>query len=298
VETTPRYIQLLRRSRKVAGKAQYAVDDFRKVFLPCLRDPSTTLSERQQLVLDQIEELEDRSNTSNDITQEFLDFGRTLDTYIADFSRVVEGLGRSEQTERVFTLAKRLRSAKAAMDVVSEEVKELGWKFAGDVLVTGIAALLAVVAPTWWANVAGTVATGIDARNTMNSGFQYLEGLRKRESAAREYKAIKNEYELEHACLRQMVKLQSTLDDARPIVHDVTTKLGAFASVWAAITADIGALQESLSYVKNPNSKLFSARVQTLENLYGCFSEALRYYQVTVRLPSSKTGLDKEKADI
>jgi hypothetical protein len=77
-------------------------------------------------------------------------------------------------------------------------VKELGWKFAGDVLVTGIAALLAVVAPTWWANVAGTVvsgsslpnsllisslgqATGIDARNTMNSGFQYLEGLRKRE---------------------------------------------------------------------------------------------------------------------
>ncbi|KAF8838121.1 hypothetical protein BDN67DRAFT_972033 [Paxillus ammoniavirescens] len=134
----------------------------------------------------------------------------------------------------------------------------------------------------------------------MNSGFQYLEGLRKRESAVREYKAIKNEYDLEHACLRQMVNLQSTLDDARPIVHDVTTKLGAFASVWAAITADIGALQESLSYVRNPNSKvrkLFSARVQTLENLYGCFSEALRYYQVTVRLPLSKTGLDKEKAD-
>ncbi|KIK94654.1 hypothetical protein PAXRUDRAFT_434831 [Paxillus rubicundulus Ve08.2h10] len=129
------YKQLLRRSRHVAGKAQCAVDDFCEHFLPCLRDPSTTLSERRQLVRDQIEELEDGSNTSHDITQEcmaslepyrlrffvdfvlVLDFGRTLDTYIVDFSRAVEGLSCGEQPGKIHTHEHRLRSTKAAMDM-------------------------------------------------------------------------------------------------------------------------------------------------------------------------------------
>ncbi|KAF9229015.1 hypothetical protein BS17DRAFT_217452 [Gyrodon lividus] len=289
------YKQLLWRSRQVAGEAQCAVDDFCEVFLPCLCDPDVTLAERRQLVRDQIEELEDRSNTSQGLTQEFLNFGRTLDTYIADFDRAVEGLGRGEQTERVRVLKERLRPAKAAMDAVSEEVKELGWKFAGDVVMTGIAVLLSIVAPTWWEKLSGTVVIGIDAFNAKNSGIRFLEALRRRELVVKEYKAIKNEYDLEQACLSQMVKLESTLHDSRPVVHDVTTKLGAFANVWAAISADIRTIKNALSYAENPSSKLFVRRVQRLEKLYGYLSRALRHYQVTVRLPESRAGGDEEK---
>lgn len=170
------------------------------------------------------------------------------------------------------------------MDTVSEEVKNLGWKFAGDVVVAGIAVLLAIVAPMWWANLGGTV-TGNDTFNTKNSGYQYLDALRRRELEVRGYNTIKNEYDLEQACLSQMVKLESTLDEARPVVHDVTTKLGAFANVWAAIGVDIRTIQNWLTYAEGPKSKLFSQRVQRLENLYGCLSKALRYYQVTVQPP-------------
>lgn len=54
--------------------------------------------------------------------------------------------------------------------------------------------------------------------------------------AVKEYEAIKAEYDLEKACLGQMVKLESTLHAAMPLVQDVTMKLGIFASVWAAVS--------------------------------------------------------------
>lgn len=50
-----------------------------------------------------------------------------------------------------------------------------------------------------------------------------------------EYEVVKAEHDLERACLNQMVNLESTLHDSRPLVQEVTTKLGIFASVWAAV---------------------------------------------------------------
>ncbi|KIK94662.1 hypothetical protein PAXRUDRAFT_142397, partial [Paxillus rubicundulus Ve08.2h10] len=107
------------------------------------------------------------------------------------------------------------------------------------------------------------------------------------QAAVREYNTIKNECNLEKACLNQMVKLQSSLDDARPVIHDVTMKLGVLSNVWAAIAADIRqTVYHSQSCDETRASeKLFVQRVQRLDALYGCLSKALRYYQVTVSLP-------------
>ncbi|KAF8838125.1 hypothetical protein BDN67DRAFT_126028 [Paxillus ammoniavirescens] len=117
------------------------------------------------------------------------------------------------------------------MDGVMEEVKGLGWKFTKDVVVTGITSLLIIVAPMSW--VINTAAAGIAFLVTGNSGVQYLEARMRHELIVREYNTIKNEYEMEQACFSQMIKLESTLDDARPVVHDLTTKLGALANVRA-----------------------------------------------------------------
>ncbi|KIJ14178.1 hypothetical protein PAXINDRAFT_169945 [Paxillus involutus ATCC 200175] len=294
------YKQLLWRSREVAGKAQFAVDDFLKVFLPCLRDPSTTVPERQQLAQEHIKELEDKSKTSQNLSQEFLDFVGTLEAYIADFSRTVESLGHSERTQKCDILENRLHHAKVAMD--------------GDVVMTGIASLLVIVAPVSW--VTGTVAAGIVFLIAGDSGIQYLEALTRYqcgyfvprvplkrsqgfdEATAREYNAINNEFEFKQACLSQMDQLESTLDDARPVIHDVTTKLGGLADVRATISAGICIIQNSLSYAEDPSSQLFARRVQRLETVYGCLSRALRYYQVTVQLPESGAGLARGRARI
>lgn len=53
--------------------------------------------------------------------------------------------------------------------------------------------------------------------------------------AVTEYEAVKADYDFENASLGQMMKLESVLNDARLLVADVTTKLGLFASVWAAV---------------------------------------------------------------
>ncbi|KIJ04389.1 hypothetical protein PAXINDRAFT_22325, partial [Paxillus involutus ATCC 200175] len=298
------YKQLLWRSREVAGEARFVVDDFREVFLPCLRDPATTLPQRQQLAQEHIEKLEDKARTSENLSQKFLDFVEVLDGYMADFSRAVERLGYREQTEKCRIVENKLDSAKAALECVSKEVKALGWRFARDVFVTGVLGLLTVLAPVWGA-LLGAAATGI----SLYSNIQDLQPVSrvKRVLASRKCNAIKNELDLERACLSQMVNLQSALEDAAPIVHDVTSKLGAFARVWAAIAADIRQIihhsqscsETETSHVRKNTflysrvsltdvvfeKMLFTQRVEMLEALYQCLSDALRYYQVTVRMP-------------
>ncbi|KIK94660.1 hypothetical protein PAXRUDRAFT_434860 [Paxillus rubicundulus Ve08.2h10] len=148
-----------------------------------------------------------------------------------------------------------------------------------------------VVAPMSW--VINAAVTGIAFLVTGDSGIQYLEARTRHELMARDYNAIKTEYDLEQAYLSQVVKLESTLDDARPVVHGVTTKLGDLANVRATISAGICIIQNSLSYAEDPSSQLFVRRIQRLEIVYGCLSRALRYYQVMVRLPESGGGLDK-----
>ncbi|KAG6375763.1 hypothetical protein JVT61DRAFT_2613 [Boletus reticuloceps] len=237
-----------------------------------------TRSEKQEIIREQIKVLQDTSQPSQNLCQEFLDFGRALDTYIAEFSRVVEELAMSEQSKRVDGLEERLRSTRDAMEVVSREMKELGWKFAADIAVTGIALLLALVIPAMWEKLIDVAAIGIDYMNVKRSGMQFLEARRRCDSAVTEYEAAKAEYELEKACLGQMAKLESALQDSRPLIQEVTTKLGIFASVWAAITADIRKLKNSLQRADDAMSP-------RLERMYGYLSQALRHYQVTVLLP-------------
>ncbi|KAG8217083.1 hypothetical protein J3R82DRAFT_5108 [Butyriboletus roseoflavus] len=160
-----------------------------------------------------------------------------LDTYIAEFSRVVEGFEIGEQRTRVSGLEDRMRSAKDSMEVVSQEVKELGWKFVTDVAVAGIALFLAFVVPALWAKLPDAATFGIDYMNFKRSGLQLLEARSRPvdQAATTDYKAIKAEYDLERTCLGQMVKLETTLHDSRPLVQEVTVKLGIFASVWAIV---------------------------------------------------------------
>jgi hypothetical protein len=132
--------------------------------------------------------------------------------------------------------------------------------------------------------------------NVKHSALQFLEARRRCDLAVTEYEAIKAEYDLERACLSQMVKLETTLHDSRPLVQEVTTKLGVFASVWAAITADIRKLKNSLHRAEDPASQLFILRVQRLEKMYGYLSQALRHYQVTVQLPQQR-AYRREKVD-
>ncbi|KIJ14107.1 hypothetical protein PAXINDRAFT_100325 [Paxillus involutus ATCC 200175] len=59
--------------------------------------------------------IEEKSETSQDLSQKFVDFVRTLEAYIADFSRAVEGLGFREQPEKCGILKNEVVTAKADM---------------------------------------------------------------------------------------------------------------------------------------------------------------------------------------
>ncbi|KAF8129324.1 hypothetical protein EV363DRAFT_1584725 [Boletus edulis] len=258
------YKTLLWRSREFAGEAQAVVDEFRELVLPSLRDQNRTLPEKREIIRGQLEVLQRIPQPSQNLCQEFLDFGRALDTYIAEFSSAVERLTIGEQ---------------------SEKLGDLGWKFAADVAVAGIALLLAFVVPTWWATLVCGPGFAIKFMDATQSGPRFFDAWGRFKSAVTEYKDIEAEYKMERACLNQMVKLESAFHDSRPLVQEMTTKLGLFASVWAAITADIRKLKYSLECAEDAASPLFILRVQRLERMYGDFSQALRHYQVTVRLP-------------
>ncbi|KAG9317997.1 hypothetical protein JVU11DRAFT_57 [Chiua virens] len=283
------YQRLLWRSRELAGKAQATVDEFREIVLPLLRGEDTR-DEKEVIIQEQLRALERESEPSQQISQDFLDFSDTLDKYIKEFSRTVEGLEIGLQSQKVADLKERLFSARSVMEVVSRDVKELGWKFASDIAVVGITLLLAYVIPSLHERFAGisevtaaAAAVTINYTNVKHSGLKFFEAWGRYHITVARYNDVKTEYDIENACLGQMEKLDATLQDAMPLVQEVTARLGIFATVWAAIRADIQQVQNWLGRAADPSSRVFIQRVQKLEQLYGYLSQALRLYQVKVK---------------
>ncbi|KAF8834113.1 hypothetical protein BDN67DRAFT_1072765 [Paxillus ammoniavirescens] len=296
------YKKLLWHSRRVAGAAQCAVDEFAAEFLPSLRDPSTTPSERQQLVTDQIEELEVRSSASEDIAQKFEDLSRDLDTYSRDLSQAIEKLdsgGKILVSDRVRILKGRLRSAKIVMDELNAEVKELGWRCAKDVVKTSITGLLGVLAPLLLTDLNCKVKApnenqqvglwkrrdcGYFEKNMCSKRLQGYDQV-----AVKEFNITIEEYKSEKSHeFSEIESLESTFNDTKVAIDDVTTKLGALSNVWAVINADVRLIRNRLDLVKDPGSQAsFIKRVKMLETLYARLGKALRHYQVTVRLPQN-----------
>ncbi|KAI0072338.1 hypothetical protein K474DRAFT_408639 [Panus rudis PR-1116 ss-1] len=74
--------------------------------------------------------------------------------------------------------------------------------------------------------------------------------------------------------------LRSSIEEREPEIEAVKTKLGALATVWAAIAADSQALLEKLEAATDSESlALFKLRVKTAEEMYRKLQTALEAYK-------------------
>ncbi|KAH7885055.1 hypothetical protein F5I97DRAFT_1928473 [Phlebopus sp. FC_14] len=282
------YKDLLWQSREAAAKARGIVDEFRTHVLPSLCDDTNTVVEKQNIIRRQEKAIENNALESQRQSQAFRDFSEALNTYVFDFSEVVESFDLGEQNEKIRSLNERLRPAKVELDAINREVKRLVLALAGKLVITGIAVWLATMAPQWWATVIadGPQVAGTDPFGVRSSGALLLQTVMERQAVANIYNSIKLEQDKEQAKLNQMSQLEATLDNSRPVVEEMCAKLGVLVSVWSFMTADLREIQHALSYTTNnaTMSPDFVHRIERLKKLYGYLSQALRHYQVVTHL--------------
>ncbi|KAI0069788.1 hypothetical protein K474DRAFT_1670680 [Panus rudis PR-1116 ss-1] len=78
-------------------------------------------------------------------------------------------------------------------------------------------------------------------------------------------------------------ELKAGLENSQGNFDIIITRLGAFATVWATIRADIQAIEEKLEYAHNTGSwTLMHGRLNTAAKLYAALGKALRQYQISV----------------
>jgi len=271
------YIDLLWKSREVAGKAQAAADDFAKDFIGFLSDDEVSLTEKKKEIVNYIAKLDRDEKASQDMSQGFSNLQKNIGTFQSDWKKVVE-------KHDMKTLAKDIAQLDSDINILEGTLADLEKKIKDLAIATGVLAAsagitfaLGFICPAFWIGTLFSVI-GVAVTATLLS-----KAMTERDQCQRDINSKKAQRAEKAADLEAVKQLQAGLTKSEGDFVSIIEKLGAFAGVWATIRADIQAIEEKLDYTHSTESKtLFKTRLNTAAKLYETLGKALRQYQVVV----------------
>ncbi|KAK0189707.1 hypothetical protein F5146DRAFT_1139112 [Armillaria mellea] len=268
------YVELLWRSREVAGKARSAVEDFSKTLLPYIQDPTETIESKKEELQNQKKKLDqDRIQAAN-ISQSFNDLSDKVKTFTDDFEVVVKKFNIPAQKEKIKELDVQLQLLKDTLEGLNKKITILVAALAISAAAVGITGLLGFLCPYFW------IGTAVAAVGAGVSGVMLIKAQQERDDTERLIKETEAKRVEAQADLEVMQALQAALTKIRPSAQEICTKLGAFASVWATIRADIQEIEEKIDYAENTTKeKLFLSRVKAIQTMYELLAKGLYKYE-------------------
>ncbi|KAK0216031.1 hypothetical protein IW262DRAFT_190374 [Armillaria fumosa] len=271
------YVQLLWKSREVAGKARSAVEDFSKTLLPYIQDPTETVESKKEELQNQKKKLDqDRLQAAN-LSQNFNDLSDKVNTFTDDFEVMVKKFNIPAQKEKIKELDVQLQLLKDTLEGLNKKITILVAALAISAAAAGITGLLGFLCPYFWIGTAvAVVGTGV-------SGVMLIKAQQEKDDTERLIKETETKRDEAQADLEVMQTLQAALTQIKPSAQEICKKLGAFAGVWAAIRANIQDIEEKIDYAENTTSeKLFLSRVKSIQTMYELLAKGLYRYECVV----------------
>ncbi|KAI0073969.1 hypothetical protein K474DRAFT_1710251 [Panus rudis PR-1116 ss-1] len=271
------YVQLLWESRKVAGAAQGAADDFAGNFITFLGEESTPLDEKKKEIENTLEKLTRDEKQATAMSQGFSNLQKSIKDFQKDWATIVGKYNIDDMNDK----AKQLQET---IDKLTEELAELAAKIQKLAIALGvlsasaaITGALGFICPLFWiGTLVLALGAGVDAVLLKQAQDAYSET----EGQLNQKKA---ELTTLLADIAAVQELKAGLENNKGNFDIIITRLGAFATVWATIRADMQAITEKLEYAHNTGSwTLMHSRLNTAAKLYAALGQALRHYQIAV----------------
>ncbi|KAL4254197.1 hypothetical protein ABKN59_004595 [Abortiporus biennis] len=218
-----KYIDLLWKSREVAGKVQAAATDFAEDFIPFLADATVAIVEKKTEILTYLQKLERDEKTSKVLSDGFRELQESVIAFKDEWKRTVQKYDQAAIGQQISSLDQEIRGIDQMIVDLDKKIDDL-----------------AARRRTFLGAICGFFSWLFRA---------VFGGDSERDKAINERR--------EKISLR-VQQLDATLTSVDSDFASICSKLGSFANVWAAIGRDILQIEEKLGWANaTGNYKLF-----------------------------------------
>ncbi|SJL08289.1 uncharacterized protein ARMOST_11652 [Armillaria ostoyae] len=281
------YVILLWESRKVAGKARSAVENFSADLLPYIADPTESIELKKKELENQKQKLQEDSASAQNMSQRFTDLSENIKNFSDEFR---SKMPISNQEEEIKRLDKELCELKMTLEELNKQANLTFFNIGEDANKClpdhgshccsggfyqegGCSRIVRAHLPRL-----------LDSHSYGWHQDSYV-GRFAGQVTEQSIKDTERKRAMAEADLMVMQAIHATLTEIEPTTAEIYKKLGAFASVWATIRADIQEIEEKIDYARNTTAeKMFMSKVKAIQKMYDLLGKALYQYERQVTL--------------
>ncbi|KAI0072342.1 hypothetical protein K474DRAFT_1667936 [Panus rudis PR-1116 ss-1] len=273
------YVGLLWESRRVAGAAEGAANDFAGDFITFLGEESTPMDEKKKEISNYLEKLANDEKQATTMSQGFSNLQKAVQDFQKDWKTIVDKYDLDDMNEQATKLQGEIDTLTTTLASLGDKIQKLAIALGILAASAAITGALGFIFPLFWiGTVLSVLGAGVSAVLLKQTKDAYDPS--ETETELNEKKA---ELKRLMADIAAVQELKAGLENSQGNFDVIITRLGAFATVWATIRADIQAIEEKLEYAHNTGSwTLMKGRLNTAAKLYAALGKALRQYQISV----------------
>ncbi|KAI0080845.1 hypothetical protein K474DRAFT_101770 [Panus rudis PR-1116 ss-1] len=272
-----RYTELIWDSRKVAGAAQAAADDFATDFATFLGEEGVDINEKKQEIANYIAKLTEDEKVSADMSQGFTDLQKAVQAFQDDWGTIVGKYNLDDLNDEAQKIQAEIDALVVTLQGLESQMEQLAIALGILAVVATGTAILGFLCPAFWVGtILSVIGVGVSAGLLAKARQAY-------DDANNQLRDKRSQLSNVMADIAAVEQLKAGLENSKGNFDVIVLRLGAFAKVWATLRADIQAIEEKLEYAHSTNSwTLMKARLKTASALYAALGRALRQYQISV----------------
>ncbi|KAI0072341.1 hypothetical protein K474DRAFT_1667932 [Panus rudis PR-1116 ss-1] len=232
------------------------------------------MAQKKQVANSFLSSLDSRATQAERMSQGFSDVNNDIRAFVVDFQNMLAGYDLDAMEKRIKELDVEIKKLADDMKELQSTLDSLNKQLESAQSAAAVTGIFGFLCPLFW------IGTAISATQ-ISSLKQQLASVR--DEYNRKLSDHRNK-ETERRNLQADIKaiplLRSAVVKSTPDVDNIRYKIGAFATVWAAIRADTQGILEKLEYATDTASMtLFKLRVQTAADMYKILQATLNDYK-------------------
>ncbi|TCD64200.1 hypothetical protein EIP91_004433 [Steccherinum ochraceum] len=268
-----KYHDMLSESSDVAAVSEQRARDFQDEYTTLLSDPNIPMTHRKDMIREWIAIVESEQGRYNNTSQEFSDLSVAVYKAYSEWQRIVQE----------FKLSDNISVSEMTPYFSSTALKAMDQSFSQmSMAIVKLSAALGVCPPS--GGIIGTL--GLLSPRFFCSTFADVFGSDPRMSQLKASVGMLSTHDGFSNGNQDSTRYTnpSVLKPSIEEFNIVTSRLGAFAGVWASMLADLRMMEEKLGFVCDTESaSLFRVRLRVIARTYETFGDGCARYRAAIK---------------
>ncbi|KAI0080795.1 hypothetical protein K474DRAFT_97918 [Panus rudis PR-1116 ss-1] len=232
------------------------------------------MDEKRKAASDFMGTLDGRATQAQQMSQGFSDLRNSVSAFVTDLFNKLATYNQNDMEKQIQALDDAIAKLQTELKALKSTIDALTSQLEALENAIGVSSVLAAFVPAFWIDVAIKTAQAEDVKGQLQQTQKDHE-CKVTDIANKEAQRASIQ-----ANMFSVPLVRAAMEKALPDTDLIQYKIGALATIWAALRADTQAIVEKLDYASDTNSQtLFKARVRTASGMYSTLQTALETYK-------------------